>query len=117
MAVWICCNSSLTEGATSELIVELNRRYPDVLQYFWISEPGPCDNWIREEEAKNGLSVKCGFIIQRNNDEGSRFLNVIPKLLYEVFGRDRILVHGFDYELIRPEEAYRIAAAARTAEE
>jgi len=117
MAVWICCNSSLTKGATSELIVELNRRYPDIFRYFWISEPGPCDNWTRDEEVKNGLNVMCGFIIQRNEDEGSRFLNVIPKLLYEVFGRDKILVHGFDYELIRPDEADRIAAATGTAVE
>ena len=35
-------------------------------------------------------------------------MNVIPKLLYDVFGSDRILVHGFDYELIRADEADRI---------
>jgi len=34
---------------------------------------------------------------------------MMPKILYEVFGPEAILVHGLDYELIRPEKAEDIA--------
>ncbi len=117
MAVWICCDSSLPEEITKNLIDEFRGRYPNVIKYFWISEPKPSSRFAQQDAARHGFDAKCSFVVDRNEDEGSRFLNVIPKLLYDVFGSDRILVHGFDYELIRPEEAYHIAAATRIAEE
>lgn len=117
MAVWICCDSSVPEEITKNLIDEFKGRYPNIIKYFWISEPKPSSKFAQQEAARHGFDAKCSFIIDRNEDEGSRFVNVIPKLLYDVFGSDRILVHGFDYELIRADEADRIAAAAGTAGE
>jgi hypothetical protein len=113
MAVWICCNSSLSEEMTKNLIEEFKGLHPNIMQYFWVSEPKPCSNFVQQDAARLGFDAKCSFVIDRNDDEGSRFLNVIPKLLYELFGQDTILVHGFDYELIRPEEAHRISATNR----
>lgn len=109
MSMWISCNSSLSEERTSELIGELNRRYPEIMQYFWVSEVGPCERISRERERENGLDPLCDFIVERCDDESPYPLRIMPKLLYEVFGPDVILVHGLDYELIRPEDAENIA--------
>jgi hypothetical protein len=107
--MWISCNSSLSEKKTTELIKELKDRYPEVMQYFWVSEVGPCNPSLREKEKENGLDTLCDFIVERVTDESPYCLRIIPRLLYEVFGPDAILVHGLDYELIRPEDADNIA--------
>lgn len=109
MAMWISCNSSLTQEKTSELIGQLEKKYPEIMQYFWVSKPKPCDHISFEREKENGLNTMCDFIVERNDDESPYPLRIMPKLLYEVFGPDTILVHGLDYELIRPEDADNIA--------
>ena len=111
MAMWISCHSSLSEEKTRELIRDLHSRFPEIMQYFWVSEPGPCNQKTRAEEAKNGIDAQCSFVVERNYDEGSHFMKLMPKLLYEVFGPDVILVRGLDYLLVRPEDAEQIAAA------
>ena len=107
--MWVTFNSSLSEEKTSELIGELERRYPEIMQYFWVSKPKPCDRYVREDAQKNGLDAKYSFIVQRNDEEGSPFLRVIPKLLYEVFGQETILALDMDGEVITLEDAEKIA--------
>jgi len=109
MAMWISCHTSLSEEKTREIIKELQTRFPEIMQYFWVSEPGPCNSEIREDDVKNGLDARYSFIVERITDESPYCLRIMPKLLYEVFGPDTILVHGLDYELIRPEDADNIA--------
>jgi hypothetical protein len=109
MAMWVCCNSSLSQQKTGKLIGELNRRYPDIMQYFWVSKPKICNRYVREDALANGLDAKCSFVVERNYDEGSRLLKVIPKLLYEVFGTETILAFDMDGEVIKPEDADLIA--------
>lgn len=109
MTMWISCHSSLSEVKTRELIKELRIKFPEVMKYFWVSEPAECNSEIREDDAKNGLDARYSFIIERINDESPYCLRIMPRLLYEVFGPDTILVHGLDYELIRPEDADDIA--------
>ena len=108
MSMCIFCNSSLSEEKTRALLGELENRYPEMMKYFWVSEVGPCDAGIRERERENGLDVQCDFLIEWGK-ESAYPLRIMPKLLYEVFGPDVILVHGLDYELIRPEDAENIA--------
>ena len=110
MAMWICCNSSLSLEKTGELIGELDRRYPDIMRDFWVSKPKPCDSFAKEDDLKNGLDAQYSFIVQWNNKEGPDLLKVIPKLLYEVFGTDDILAIDMDGEVIKPEDADLIAA-------
>jgi hypothetical protein len=109
MAMWISCNSSLSIEKTTEYIGELVGRYPEIMQYFWVSKPKPCERINREWEKENGLDPLCSFIVERVTDESPYCLRIMPRLLYEVFGPDTILVHGLDYELIRPEDADNIA--------
>lgn len=110
MAMWICCNSRLSEERTGELIGELNRRYPDIMRDFWVSKPKTCDRYVREDALANGLDARCGFVVEWNNKEGPDLLKVIPRLLYEVFGTDDILAIDMDGEVIKPEDATLIAA-------
>lgn len=109
MAMWVICSSSLSEDKTGELIGELNRLHPEVMQYFWVSKPKPCGRFVREDAQKNGLDAQYSFIVQWNNKEGPDLLRVIPKLLYEVFGTDDILAFDMDGEVIKPEDADLIA--------
>ncbi len=108
MSMCIFCNSRLSEEKTRELLGELENRYSETMKYFWVSEVGPCGPHIREIEKENGFDVQCGFLIEWGK-ESSHPLRIMPKLLYEVFGPDVILVHGLDYELIRPEDAENVA--------
>lgn len=109
MAMWISCDSSLSEIETTRKIKELEDKHPEIMQYFWVSKPKPCDRYVREDAQKNGLDAKYSFIVQRNDEEGSPFLRVIPKLLYEVFGQETILALDMDGEVITPEDAEKIA--------
>ena len=109
MSMWISCNSRLTQEQTSELLGELRNSYPEIMQDFWISEVRPCNPGLRKKERENGLDPLCSFIVERVTDESPYCLRIMPRLLYEVFGPDAILVHGLDYELIRPEDADNIA--------
>jgi hypothetical protein len=110
MAMWVICSSSLSEEKTIELIGELIRLHPEVMQYFWVSKPKSCDGFVRESALENGLNAHYSFIVQRNNTEGPDLLRVIPKLLYEVFGKGVILPIDMDGEVIKPEDADLIAA-------
>ncbi len=104
----IFCNSSLSEEKTKEFLGELDKRYSEIMKHFWVSEVGPCDPGIREREKENGIDTQCDFLIEWGKDSNYP-LRIMPRLLYEVFGPDTILVHGLDYELIRPEDADNIA--------
>jgi hypothetical protein len=110
MAMWICCNSSLSLEKTGELIGELDRRYPDIMRDFWVSKPKTCDHYVREDALANGLDAQCSFVVEWNNKDGPDLLKVIPKLLYEVFGTKVILAFDMDGEVIKPEDADLIAA-------
>ena len=109
MAMWISCNSRLSEEKTNELLGKLKNQYSEIVQYFFVSEARPCNYSLRDREKENGLDALCSFIVERNDDKSPYPLRIMPKLLYEVFGPDTILVHGLDYELIRPEDAENIA--------
>jgi hypothetical protein len=109
MSMWISGHTSLSKEKTKELIKDLYINYPEFMKYFWVSEPVECNSEIREDDAKNGVDARYSFIIERATNESPYCLRIMPKLLYEVFGPDAILVHGLDYELIRPEDAENIA--------
>lgn len=78
------------------------------MPYFWVSDVIPSNSDTREQEKEYGLDAQCSFLIEWGK-ESSHPLRIMPKLLYEVFGPDTILVHGLDYELIRPEDAETVA--------
>jgi len=109
MAMWVCFDSGLSDVETSQKIKELEDKYPEIMQYFWVSKPKPCDSFAREDDLKNGLDAQCSFIVERNCDDCPDFLRVIPKLLYNVFGHKSILAIDMSGEVITPEEADQIA--------
>ncbi len=110
MAIGVGCDSGLSEAETSRKIQDLKDKYPEVLQYFWVSEPHCCHRLIREIAKINGLEAQCSFVVEWNNKDGPDLLKVIPKLLYEVFGTKVILAFDMDGEVIKPEDADLIAA-------
>jgi hypothetical protein len=110
MAMWVSCDSGLSEIETSRKIKELEDKHPEIMQYFWVSKPKPCDSYAMEDALKIGLKAQYSFIVQRNNTEGPDLLRVIPKLLYEVFGTEVILPIDMDGEVITSEDADLIAA-------
>lgn len=109
MAMWVCCDSGLSEAETTRKIKELEDKHHEIMRDFWVSKPKPCDRFAKEDDLKNGLDAQYSFIVQWNNKEGPDLLKVIPKLLYEVFGTGDILAFDMDGEVIKPEDADLIA--------
>jgi hypothetical protein len=109
MAMWVCCDSGLSDVETSRKIKELEVNHREVMQYFWVSKPKLCDSSAKEDDQKNGLDAKYSFIVQRNNKEGPDYLRLIPQLLYNVFGKETILAIDMSGEVITPKEADQIA--------
>jgi transcription initiation factor IIE alpha subunit len=50
MAMWVCCDSGLSEVETSRKIKELEDKYPEIMRDFWVSKPKPCDRFAREDD-------------------------------------------------------------------
>jgi hypothetical protein len=76
-------------------------RHGDVLKFFWISDVVPLEERMKEDAARYGLKASCGFLIQWNKEGGSEFIPDIPRIMYEVFGRDKLLVWDLNHEVIR----------------
>ena len=56
----------------------------------------------RERAAEHGVTAKSGFLIQWNKEGGAEYIPEIPRVMYESFGRDKVLVFDLNYELIPP---------------
>jgi len=102
MSICFACASSLGVDETRKRIADARERFGDILQHFWISEGREARDFDREDTAQYGLTANSAFMIQWNKQGGSEYIPEIPHLIYEVFGRDKVLVFDLDNEVIPP---------------
>lgn len=102
MSIFVICSSAYSPEETRRKIGEADERYHDVLKHFWISGVGAAQNHDGARAAEHGLIAHSTFLIQWNKEGGSEYIPEIPRIIYEVFGRDKVLVFDLDYELIPP---------------
>ncbi|PPD00249.1 MAG: hypothetical protein CTY36_10230 [Methylocystis sp.] len=100
MSICFFCSSALPLPETREKIVDAKMRFHDVLRHFWISDGRELAQNDREEAAAHGFNALSGFMIQWNKEEGSELISQIPRIIYDTFGRDNVLVYDNDYDLI-----------------
>lgn len=98
--IYVTCDTTYDPPDAQELIDSAQERYPDILRHFWISEVLPALSFMKEEGAAYDLSIRSGFFVQWNKDEGSEFVPIVPHILYEIFGRDHLLVWNLNHEPI-----------------
>jgi hypothetical protein len=103
MAITITFLSSLSPDETRAKIAHAQQRYQDVLKHFWISEVWEAAAHDREDAAQYNFAPDSVFLIEWNKEEGSEFIPEIPQIMYEVFGRDKILVFDLNLDLIPPK--------------
>lgn len=101
MSIFVTCHTSDTVEEARAKVALAQEKYQNILRYFWISEVGPEIQSAKEIAAEHGLTANSGFLIQWNKNGGSEFIPEIPRIMYEVFGRDKLLVFDLNYELIR----------------
>ncbi len=101
MSICLFFQSALPLAGTRAKIVEAQQKHGDILKYFWISEGGETSRRAKEDAAEYGFDARSDFMIQWNK-EHSELIQLIPKIFYEVFGNDKILVRNNDYEVIPP---------------
>lgn len=101
MSIFVTCKSSYTVEETRAKIAYAKERYHDILKYFWFSEGREAAQFDREDAAKYHFTANSAFLIQWNKNGGSEFIPKIPGIMYEVFGKDKLLVFDLDNELIR----------------
>jgi hypothetical protein len=102
MSIFVTCSSAYSPEEARQKIAQADDRYHDILKYFWISEVGEPLEHERERAAEHGVTAKSGFLIQWNKEGGAEYIPEIPRVMYESFGRDKVLVFDLNYELIPP---------------
>lgn len=100
MSICFACKSSLSLDETRMKVSDAKRLYQDILKYFWISEGREAEDFEREDAAEHGFTPKSAFMIQWNKEGGSEFIRQVPRIMYEVFGRDKLLVYDDNYEVV-----------------
>lgn len=101
MSIFFVGMSSFTSEKTKLILQQVQQLQSAVLDYFWISDVGAPDRYDLETARKFGFDVRSAFLVQWNKEGGSEFIPSIPKLLYEAFGRENLLVFDLDRELVR----------------
>ena len=102
MSIFVMCSSACQPEETRQKIANANERYHDILKHFWISDVREPLEHEREHAAERGLLANSSFLVQWNKEGGAEYIPEIPRIIYEVFGRDKVLVFDLDYELIPP---------------
>lgn len=102
MSIFVICSSVYSPEETRGKIAEADERHHDILKHFWISEVGAAQKHDQAHAAEHGLLANSSFLIQWNKEGGAEYIPDIPRIIYEVFGRDNVLVFDLDYELIPP---------------
>jgi hypothetical protein len=102
MSIFVTCLSSLPLDEMRAKIACAQQRYADILKHFWISEGREAAPHNREVAAEHNFTANSAFLIQWNKEDGSEFIPEIPQIMYEVFGRDKILVFDLNLDLIPP---------------
>jgi hypothetical protein len=102
MSIFVTCSSSLSVDETRAKIAHARQLYQEILKHFWISEVREAESFDREDAARYNFTASSAFLIQWNKEEGSEFIPEIPHIMYEVFGRDKILVFDLNNEVIPP---------------
>ncbi len=102
MAIFVMCSSAYPPEEARRKIAEANELHHDILKHFWISDVREPLEHEQEHATEHGITVKSGFLIQWNKEGGAEYIPEIPRIIYEVFGRDNVLVFDLDYELIPP---------------
>jgi len=101
MSTCFFLNSALPSDQTEERILQAQKKYEATLRYFWISKVGNADDFNREDDAEFGFQPRTRFVIQWNK-ERSELLSLIPKIFYEVFGKENILIRDNNYDVVPP---------------
>ncbi|PWB90608.1 hypothetical protein C5688_08730 [Methylocystis sp. MitZ-2018] len=102
MSIFVTCSSAYSPEEARQKIAQADDRCHDILKHFWISEVGEPLPHERERAAEYGVTANSGFLIQWNKEGGAEYIPDIPRIIYEVFGRDKILVFDLNDELIPP---------------
>jgi hypothetical protein len=93
--------SSFPLAVTRQKVDEAKKKYGDILNYFWISQGVEATPFDKEDAAEYGMEVRSTFLIEWNK-ERSELMQFIPKIFYEIFGNDKVLVRNNDYDVIPP---------------
>lgn len=101
MSIFFVGFSSVSPDKTKAILDSTRIKRSDVLRHFWISEPSASLLRHQEEAAEHNFRVESVFVVEWKKDDGSEFIPIIPQLLYEAFGKDRLLVFDLDRELVR----------------
>jgi hypothetical protein len=100
MSIFVTCLSSVSLEEMRAKIADAKERYQDILKYFWISEGRQAAQFDRQDAARYDFTANSAFLIQWNKEGGSEFIPQIPNIMYEVFGRDKLLVFDLNNEVI-----------------
>jgi hypothetical protein len=114
MSIFFSCMSSLPIEETRAKIDYAQERYHDILRYFWISKVAEAPSSSREAAAEYGFDAISLFLIQWNKEGGSEFIPQIPQIMYEVFGRDKLLVFDLNLEPITVSKFNRDFSVSKT---
>jgi hypothetical protein len=103
MSLTYSCHSALSIDETRKKITEIEARYAQILQYFWVSAGGPLFPELRRHDEPFGFTSNCCFLIAWSiGNDGAPYYPEIPNLFYEAFGRENLLVFDNEYEYVPP---------------
>ncbi|MGJ0511134.1 hypothetical protein [Methylocystis sp.] len=102
MSIFVMCSSAYPPEEARQKIANAIERYHDILKHFWVSDVREPLEHEQEHATEYGITVNSGFLVQWNKEGGAEYIPEIPRIIYEVFGRDNVLVFDLDYELIPP---------------
>jgi hypothetical protein len=101
MSIGFSCMSSLAPDDAQAMIVRATQLHHDVMRYFWVSDAREAKERNRNEASEYQFNVNSVFIVEWNKEGGSEFIPLIPRILYETFGHDKLLVFDLNRELVR----------------
>jgi hypothetical protein len=101
MSIGFSCMSSLEPDEAQSEIARVNQLHRDVMRYFWVSNVHQAKERSRDEASEFKFNANSIFMVEWNKEGGSEFIPLIPNILYETFGRDKLLVFDLNRELIR----------------
>lgn len=101
MPISFSLHSALLVDETRQRILHAQEKYGDILSYFWISKVGNAEQYNIEDDAEFGFHPRSCFIVQWNKDR-PELIQLIPRIFYELFGKENILIRNDDYDVVPP---------------